>query len=209
MAGDPPSPEDPSDNLPEQSEEDVDPQEHIRRWIEGEHLRTPPFPHDYEPAGYLSRVAAFLIDGIFSGYFLWAWIWAIGQVEGPWFSLGFATGPVWISLYFVLFPGLAGGQTPGKWLFRIKVINDDPPFRMTVGDAFLRWVFQGGALILLAAATPRLVEGLDLGAAAVYAAVMGLGAMAALSLNFLWPLWSRHHRALHDMVVGTLVVRRG
>jgi len=74
--------------------------------------------------------------------------------------------------------GLWRGRTVGRRLVGIRVVrNDATP--ITVGHAFLR-------------------EGVTKG-------LMGLFSMP-LILSYLWPLWDRHQRALHDLVCGTRVV---
>jgi uncharacterized RDD family membrane protein YckC len=41
--------------------------------------------------------------------------------------------------------------------------------------------------------------------------VLPLGSLLASGcwlLNYLWPLWDQHRRAIHDKIAGTNVVRR-
>ena len=80
---------------------------------------------------------------------------------------------------------LGRGQTPGKQLLGIYVIKDNgEPSRW--GYTFLREFILKGLLYGF------------LGAITLYIAWI---------LNLLWPFWDRDRQALHDKIVGTLVVQ--
>ncbi|HEX6599623.1 MAG TPA: stage II sporulation protein M [Gemmatimonadaceae bacterium] len=80
--------------------------------------------------------------------------------------------------YYVLFEGLRDGQTPGKRLFRLRVVR------------------EGGYSVTFAASALRnLVRVLDLQPGFIY--LVGLGTMLATKRN----------RRLGDLVAGTIVVR--
>jgi uncharacterized RDD family membrane protein YckC len=77
-------------------------------------------------------------------------------------------------IYFTIFVGSCG-QTPGKMLFRLKVVRVDGQ-EITYGKALLRSLCWILSLLLF-----------------------GLG--------FLMIAWTRHKRAIHDMLAGTSVIR--
>jgi len=80
--------------------------------------------------------------------------------------------------YYVLFEGLRDGQTPGKRIFRLRVVREGG-YSVTFGASALR----------------NLVRVLDLQPGFLY--LVGLGSM----------LTTKHSRRLGDLVAGTLVVR--
>ena len=80
--------------------------------------------------------------------------------------------------------GARNGQTWGKQLFGIRVVRTNG----------LAMDFTWSAL------REALVKGLGLGFLSTIIPVL------PYVLDALWPLWDEQHRAIHDMVVGTLVV---
>jgi uncharacterized RDD family membrane protein YckC len=82
-------------------------------------------------------------------------------------------------VYFTLFHGDARGQTPGKRLVGIRVVGDETGNRIGYGRAFGRYVIT---------------------------VVFGFLLIPWL-LDYLWPLWDRKNQALHDKIVGSVVVR--
>jgi uncharacterized RDD family membrane protein YckC len=77
-------------------------------------------------------------------------------------------------VYFTFFVGSCG-QSPGKMLFRLKVVRVDGQ-EMTYGRALVRslcWILS----------------------------------LLPFGLGFLMIAWTRHKRALHDMLAGTSVIR--
>jgi uncharacterized RDD family membrane protein YckC len=81
-------------------------------------------------------------------------------------------------------PGARNGQTWGKQLFGIRVVRTNGvPMDFT-------W----------SAVREALVKGLGLGVASTIIPVL------PYLLDALWPLWDERNRAIHDMLVGTLVV---
>lgn len=105
---------------------------------------------DYEPAGIGYRLLAYIAD--------WAVIivWAIGWVGLFYYldafdTLGDGDSPISMGLgilaivpalfYDLIFETLNNGQSPGKMLFKIRVVNIDgtvPSF----GSYLLRWLFR-------------------------------------------------------------------
>jgi uncharacterized RDD family membrane protein YckC len=81
-------------------------------------------------------------------------------------------------------PGQRNGQTWGKQLLGIRVVRTNG----------LPMDFTWSAL------REALVKGLGLGFLSTIIPVL------PYLLDALWPLWDEQHRAIHDMVVGTLVV---
>jgi uncharacterized RDD family membrane protein YckC len=82
-------------------------------------------------------------------------------------------------VYFTFFHGDARGQTPGKRLVGIRVVSDATGNRIGYGRAFGRYVMT---------------------------VVFGLLVIPWV-LDYLWPLWDRKNQALHDKIVGSVVVR--
>jgi uncharacterized RDD family membrane protein YckC len=82
-------------------------------------------------------------------------------------------------VYFTYFHGEPSGQTPGKRAVGIRVVSDETGNRIGYGRAFGRYAIT---------------------------VVFGLFFIPWL-LDYLWPLWDTKKQALHDKVVGSVVVR--
>jgi uncharacterized RDD family membrane protein YckC len=153
-------------------------------------------------AGWWSRVAATLIDGLIIG--IPATILFFAVIAG---AVGITGGDddasVWaiiggMILWFLLVAALAlvyapatmsrdgagNGQTWGKQLLGIRVVRNSGE-SMTFGWAALREVVFKGLLVGIASSIIPLIPWL---------------------LDILWPLWDDENRALHDMVAQTHVV---
>jgi uncharacterized RDD family membrane protein YckC len=94
-------------------------------------------------------------------------------------------------LYYPPVVRYTDGQTIGKRLLQIRVIRTDSR-NMSLAFAALREV--GIKFVLLDLITILPIVGAALSVLIVWADV-------------LWPLWDRENRALHDMLVGTRVIR--
>ncbi len=81
-----------------------------------------------------------------------------------------------ILLYFPFF-WARGGQTPGMWLFGLRVVRDRDGGRIGWGTALLRTL-------------------------GMYAA------SAVFYLGFIWILIDKRRRGFHDLIAGTVVVKR-
>jgi uncharacterized RDD family membrane protein YckC len=104
-----------------------------------------------------------------------------GEDDGAWAVVGLAY-LAWIVLpfvYFTFFHGDARGQTPGKRALGIRVARDERGSSIGYGRAFGRYAitFVFGIFVL------------------------------PVVLDYLWPLWDSKNQALHDKVVGSVVVR--
>jgi uncharacterized RDD family membrane protein YckC len=130
-------------------------------------------------ASYGKRVGAFVIDlvlcyllimvlGLFGGALL-----AGGSSSGGLFLLA-ALAASW--LYF-LWPTASSGQTLGKKMLKIKVV-DATGYAPGWGRSFMRYVVGFGLENLL---------------------IIGL-------LGWLWPLWDANKQAWHDKIGGTFVI---
>lgn len=93
------------------------------------------------------------------------------------------------TLYYAIVMRASDGRTLGKWLLGIRVARTDGK-AMSATRATWRQVVL---LILLPDAATWLGP---------YVSAI---ASAALFLDYLWPLWDRENRALHDMFAGTRV----
>ncbi len=81
--------------------------------------------------------------------------------------------------YFTYFHGRENGQTPGKKALGIRVAQDRTGGSIGYGRAFGRYAitFVFGIVVI------------------------------PLILDYLWPLWDTKNQALHDKIVGSVVVR--
>jgi uncharacterized RDD family membrane protein YckC len=82
-------------------------------------------------------------------------------------------------VYFTFFHGDPRGQTVGKRALGIRVVSDETGNAIGYGRAFGRYAITF---------------------------VFGLFVLPVV-LDYLWPLWDRKNQALHDKVVGSVVVR--
>jgi uncharacterized RDD family membrane protein YckC len=96
-----------------------------------------------------------------------------------------------VVVYYPVLVWRTGGQTFGKKLLKICVVRKDQS-RMGLAQAAWREAMVKFILLRLLFVVP--IIGTLVGAPLVLADV-------------LWPLWDRENRALHDMIVGTRVVR--
>ena len=81
-----------------------------------------------------------------------------------------------VFLYFPFF-WARGGQTPGMWLFGLRIVRDRDGGRIGWGTALLRTL-------------------------GMYAA------SAVFYLGFFWILVDKRRRGFHDLIAGTVVVKR-
>jgi uncharacterized RDD family membrane protein YckC len=82
-------------------------------------------------------------------------------------------------VYFTFFHGDPHGQTPGKRMLGIRVVGDETGESIGYGRAFGRYAITFVFWIFF---------------------LPGI-------LDYLWPLWDAKNQALHDKVVGSIVVR--
>lgn len=159
-------------------------------------------------AGWWSRVAAALIDGL-ALTLLWTLLIAPGVV------VTFATDLTWLGIglwilgglvativallyaaYFMQRAGAHNGQTPGKQALGIRVAYPDGK-RVDWGAALLRELVIKGLLLGLTGAVASFVTFF----------LFGFGFVIPYILDFLWPLWDEENRAVHDMIVNSRVVK--
>lgn len=106
---------------------------------------------DYAPAGLGYRLLAYLIDWLVIiawGIGWWALVFLIGGLsytvadDSPLFWLIFGTiFLIPIIFYDLIFETMNNGQTPGKMLFKIKVVNVDGT-APSLSGYLLRWLFR-------------------------------------------------------------------
>lgn len=159
----------------------------------------------YELAGLGSRMLAVFLDHLFIVGILFA-IWTVACVLGP---LGaFMFGPVLafarfgvflvVYFYFAYFEWRWNGQTPGKRLLDLRVI-DDRGMNVDLFQALVRTLF-------------RLVDMMPFlappgGVAAQALEFLGLNAAGFYAVGGLCALMHPAHKRLGDWAAGTLVVR--
>jgi uncharacterized RDD family membrane protein YckC len=138
-------------------------------------------------ASWLSRVGAYLLDTLILLIPLAIILGVIFAIDddssGAWAVLGIAY-VVTLLLPFVYFTVLHGnerGQTYGKRAAKIRVISEQTGGSIGYGRAFGRY----GIMV-----------------------VFGFFFLPIV-LDYLWPLWDSKNQALHDKVVGSIVVRAG
>jgi uncharacterized RDD family membrane protein YckC len=136
-------------------------------------------------ATWRSRLGAELIDGLT----VLVVLWIVGAVLPEAFNILAIGGGF---LYNGMLDGGPHGQTLGKRLLRIRVIDD-----------------ATGSLIGTQRGLMRAMPPLAFGVIGLISpTTFTLGFVAAL-LDGLWPLWDRRRQTWHDMVAGTVVVRDG
>ncbi len=141
--------------------------------------------HDF--ASWGRRFGAYLLDTVIILVPLFAIAFAIGFAAGGEdedaaigaLGLAYVLTAIAPFIYFTYFHGRESGQTPGKKALGIRVVADRTGGSIGYGRAFGRYAitFVFGILIL------------------------------PLLINYLWPLWDEKNQALHDKVVGSVVVK--
>jgi uncharacterized RDD family membrane protein YckC len=165
----------------------------------------PPLPITRKTAGisgFWRRLVAFLLDGIILGlpaFILGLFLFDQFARLGGW---GRIVGFVVAFLYFALMnSALAGGRTVGKRLMHIRVVDSNDSL-ITVGRSSARYLilaipyFLNGAPI-----SPRVLLGW-IGILFSFL-VFGIG----FSIIYLFVFNRRTRQSLHDLVVGTFVIR--
>ncbi len=153
-------------------------------------------------AGLWRRVAAFIVDALVLavlGQLLGAAFSGTLVHLGPWDRLlGFLVAAAW---FVPQDSRLLGGQTPGKRMLGLRVVDASgaPP---APGRAAARFAILGGPYFINGAALPMGVT-MALGGVPLALAVFGAG----LSLLYLLLFNRRTRQSLHDLLTGTFVVR--
>lgn len=105
---------------------------------------------DYEPAGLGYRILAYVIDWLIIVVWLIGWYGIIWGLFGSWFMYGDHENMViliYILMFFpiifydLLFEVFNNGQSPGKMVFKIRVVNIDGT-APSIGGYLLRWMFR-------------------------------------------------------------------
>jgi uncharacterized RDD family membrane protein YckC len=141
---------------------------------------------DVTYASWLSRVGAYLLDALILliplGIVLGV-IFAVNPDDssGAWAALGlaYALSIVLPFVYFTVLHGNERGATYGKRAVGIRVVSDRTGESIGYGRAFGRYAI---------------------------AFLFGLFFLPIV-LDYLWPLWDPKNQALHDKVVGSVVIR--
>jgi len=94
---------------------------------------------DAKKASWLARVAAFLIDGCIITVIFFFLIGVFGLYKNPMGILLFFGTFV---LYFAFFESSSFQATPGKWLFHLKVVDDQKDKRISFSIALWRGILK-------------------------------------------------------------------
>jgi uncharacterized RDD family membrane protein YckC len=137
-------------------------------------------PGDRQLASWGRRVAAYLLDTLIILIPLVGLIVLFVAVD-VWAGvvLAYLATLVVPFVYFTFFHGDPRGQTPGKRVLGIRVVSDETGRSISYGRAFGRYAIT---VVFSFFFIPLLVD-------------------------YLWPLWDSKNQALHDKVVGSVVVR--
>jgi uncharacterized RDD family membrane protein YckC len=163
----------------------------------------PPLPTEIRIAGFWQRVVAGLVDSIILGL--------VGVGLGAVFSDKFVQLGVWGRLvgfcitlvYFGLMNSrLFGGGTIGKHLIRTKVVRRDGT-QLGVGRSMRRYILLGAPFFLNHARIPQQMLMSWVGNL-VSIVLFGVGG----SIFYLIIFNRRTRQSLHDLVVGSFVVKR-
>jgi uncharacterized RDD family membrane protein YckC len=132
-----------------------------------------------EYASWGSRFGAYLLDVLIIAVPFIVLI-VVGVAADLWALVGVAYAATFVVpfIYFTYFHG-ERGQTPGKRAVGIRVVSGETGNAIGYGRAFGRY-----AITFL----------------------LGLFVLPVI-LDYLWPLWDAKNQALHDKVVGSVVVR--
>jgi uncharacterized RDD family membrane protein YckC len=165
----------------------------------------------YALAGWWSRVGAVLLDDLILLVPLIILVVVLGQYHVTHYissdgtigttvssSGGWADGLLWLlyALFLLIRVGVRNGQTLGKQVTKIRVIrNDGKPVDI-------------GTVIIREGLAKAVIPGVIVAASPSLRVIAGLIGIYVL-LDYLWPLWDRENRALHDQLAGTHVVSLG
>jgi uncharacterized RDD family membrane protein YckC len=159
--------------------------------------------HEHVIAGFWTRILALFVDGLILG--------AFGLLLGFFFSdtlmrmagLGRFIGLLTAVLYFgLLNSSIGNGQTLGKRACKIRVVNRDNewiPLDLSFARAFVLWLpFTLNGMML-----PQGVVGVPF--LSVLLGILVFGGMGAIV--YLYVFNRKTRQSLHDLAVGTYVVR--
>jgi len=153
-------------------------------------------------AGFWRRFAAFLLDGLLLGLVANVLGYALFDTMvriGPW---GRALGFLIALAYFApLESRLGGGQTPGKRLLKIRVV-DATGAPLALARSTTRFAIFGVPYFLSGAALPAWVVGF---AGGVPLALLSYGAFTALGTLLVFNRAT--HQSLHDLLTRSFIVR--
>jgi uncharacterized RDD family membrane protein YckC len=151
--------------------------------------------HGTPLAGWGSRLAAYLIDGLIllvPAVILTVIVVAIAAgsdtgaiVTGILGFLAYLVVAFFYAPFLMARQGANNGQTWGKQMMSVRVVRDSGD-QMTFGWAALREIAVKGLAVWIASSIIPVIPWL---------------------LNFFWPLWDDENQALHDKIVSTHVVR--
>ncbi len=162
----------------------------------------PPLPADAQVSGFWRRLLALVVDeailsvpAVLLGFLFFEQFAKLG-------GWGRAVGFIVALFYFGLMNStLGGGQTLGKRLMKVRVVNgSDSP--ISVARSFLRFLILGAPFFLNGAAFPPSWFTSWIGVI-IGIAIFGIGG----SIIYLFIFNRRSRRTLHDLIVGTYVLK--
>jgi len=166
----------------------------------------PPEPVATGQAGWVIastgiRVAAYLVDGILSGFIIGAIAVALLSISpglidgGTTVYLAYTVGVTgFYFLYFVGFWTSAGKATPGMRVFRLQVANAADGKRLEIGAAIVRWLAIGYAFSII-------------GLVPVLSGLAGLAAFVWYIVLLATTAGDPMHQGFHDRWAKSVVVR--
>jgi uncharacterized RDD family membrane protein YckC len=165
----------------------------------------PPLPvtlGEVQIAGFWRRLFAFVIDNAILGVPAALLGFALFDQFAKLGGWGRAVGFMVALLYFGLMnSALGGGQTLGKRLMKIRVVNsNDSP--ISVARSSLRFLILGAPFFLNGAAFPPRIFTSWIGIMIGFV-IFGIGG----TIIYLFVFNRRNRRALHDLISGTFVVK--
>ena len=154
-------------------------------------------------AGFWRRLLAMLVDSMILGIagLVIAYPFRDQLVHwGPWGRLlGFVVA---LGYFGCLNSKLAGGQTPGKRLLKVKVV-DAAGAPLSLGRSLVRFLPLGAAWFLNGLPLPSSAAEIPVVGYLLSIAVFGVG----LSIVYLYVFNRRTRQSLHDLLVGSYVVK--
>lgn len=156
-------------------------------------------------AGFWRRLLALLVDSLILGVAGAVLAYPLRDQLVHWGAWGRLLGFLVALGYFgYMNSKLAGGQTPGKRMLNVKVV-DATGAPLSLGRSVVRFLPLAAAWFLNGLALPPSARQVPLLGDLLSIAVFGVG----LSIVYLYAFNRRTRQSLHDLLVGSYVVKAG